>query len=272
MLDVTSPPVPSVTTTRHHSKFTWTIADIVAIARRNVIGMLRTPQVLAFATLMPVIFVLIFRYVFGGSIHIPGVSYVDYLVAGIMVQTVAFSSQYTAVGLADDLHKGLIERFRSLAMARSAVLAGRTLADGLRYSLTCVVVVAVGYAVGFRVHTNLLDVIAAVGVVVLFGLAMSWVMALLALSMKSAEAAVGASFPLLAILIFPSNIYVSPSTMPQPLMTYAQHQPVSATANAVRALLLGGPAQSSALTALAWSLGIIAVFGSLAVLRYRRVG
>jgi ABC-2 type transport system permease protein/oleandomycin transport system permease protein len=250
----------------------WTISDILCVARRNVIGMLRTPQVLGFATIMPVIFVLIFRYVFGGSIHIQGVSYVDYLVTGIMVQTVAFSSQYTAVGLADDLHSGLIERFRSLAMARSAVLAGRTLADGLRYSLTCVVVAGVGYVVGFRIHTNLLDLVAAVGLVVLFGLAMSWIMALLALSMKSAEAAVGASFPLLAILIFPSNVYVSPSAMPQRLMAYAQHQPVSATATAVRALLLGGPAQAHVLTALAWSGAIVAVFGSLAVLRYRRAG
>jgi ABC-2 type transport system permease protein/oleandomycin transport system permease protein len=271
MLDLTSPLAPPLTT-RHHSRLTWTIADTIAIARRNVIGMLRTPQVLAFATIMPVIFVLIFRYVFGGSIHIPGVSYVDYLVAGIMVQTVAFSSQYTAVGLADDLHKGLIERFRSLAMARSAVLAGRAMADGLRYSLTCVVVAGVGYGVGFRVHTNFLGLVAAAAVVVVFGLAMSWVMALLALSMRSAEAAVGASFPLLAVLIFPSNIYVSPSTMPQPLMTYAQHQPVSVTATAVRALLLGGPAQSQVLAALAWSLGMIVVFGSLAVLRYRRAG
>jgi ABC-2 type transport system permease protein/oleandomycin transport system permease protein len=234
--------------------------------------MLRTPEVLAFATIMPLMFVLIFRYVFGGSIHIRGVSYVDYLVAGIMVQTVAFGSQYTAVGLAEDLHKGLIERFKSLAMARSAVLAGRTLADGLRYLLVCAVVIGVGYLVGFRIHTNIPDVIAAVGVAVLFGLAMSWIMAVLALTTKSAEAATAASLPLLTLLIFPSNVYVAPRTMPQPLMAYAQHQPVSATANAVRALLQGGPAGSAVLTALTWSLGIIAVFGSLAVHRYRKAG
>jgi ABC-2 type transport system permease protein len=263
MLDVATP---------HHSKLTWAIADTFAVATRNVIAMVRTPEVLAFATVMPLMFVLIFRYVFGGSIHIPGVSYVDYLVAGIMVQTVAFSSQYTAVGLADDLHKGLIERFRSLAMARSAVLAGRTLADGLRYSLVCVVVIGVGYAVGFGVRTNLLDVVAAAGLVVLFGLAMSWVMAPLALSVKTAEAAVGASLPLLALLIFPSSVYVAPRTMPQPLMTYAEHQPVSATADAVRALLLGGPTEPHVLTALAWSLGIVTVVGPIAVHRYRTVG
>jgi ABC transporter DrrB family efflux protein len=257
---------------RVRSKATWAAADALTIAKRNVLAMIRTPQVLVFSTVQPVIFVLMFRYVFGGSIQIPGVRYVDYLMAGIFVQTVTFGSMNTGVGLAEDLQKGLIERFRSLAMARSAVLAGRTLADGLRNLFVIILMVVVGFGVGFHLHTNVYELMGAVALLLLFGFAMSWIMALIGLATKSAEAAQAAAFPLMALLVFASNAFVSTKSMPGPLRAYANHQPVSATVNAVRALLLGGPTLSRVLVAVAWSAAIIVVFAPFAVRRYRQAG
>jgi ABC-2 type transport system permease protein/oleandomycin transport system permease protein len=252
------------------SRLAWAAADALAVARRNIIGMTRRPQVLAFATIQPVLFVLLFRYVFGSSIHIPGVSYVDYLMAGIFVQTVMFGAQSTAVGMAEDLHNGLIERFRSLVMARSAVLAGRVLADALRDLFAIVLMLGVGYLVGFRVHTGASAVVAAIGVLLLFSFAISWVNALLGLAARSAEAAAAASLPLTVLLAFPSSAFLLTQNMPGPLRAYADHQPVTATVNAVRSLVLGGPTISHVVVAIIWCLGIVAVFAPLAVLRYRR--
>jgi ABC-2 type transport system permease protein/oleandomycin transport system permease protein len=263
-------PASRPTTVPNRPALAWFFADAIAMARRYVIGMTRTPDVMAFVIVQPIIFVLLFRYIFGGSIHIRGVSYVNFLICGLIVQTVAFSSQPTAVALANDLHTGTIERFRSLAMSRAAVLAGRSLSDGIRYAFASVLMIGIGYIVGLRLHSTAIDVIAAIGLLVLFGLSMSCLMAFLAFSLKSAEGAVAASFPILGLLIFPSNVYASPATMPEPLRAYATHQPVSEVADAVRALLLGGPAASHVLQALAWSLGITAAFGALAVQRYRK--
>src|SRR5215472_419678 len=252
------------------SKLAWAAADSLAVAKRNVIGMTRRPQLLGFATIQPVLFVLMFRYVFGGSIRTPGVSYTNYLMAGIFVQTVMFGAQHTAIGMAEDLRNGLIERFRSLVMARSAVLAGRVLADALRNLFVIVLMLGVGYLVGFRLHTNALALAAAAGVLLLFGLAMSWVTALLGLAAKSAEAAGAAALPLTVLLTFPSSAFVLTASMPGPLRAYADHQPLTATVNAIRPLLLGGPTGSQAVAAIIWCAGIVAVFAPLAVLRYRR--
>ena len=248
----------------------WVVADALVMARRNVLGMLRTPQVIVSLAIQPIIFVLLFRYIFGGSIHIPGVAYVNFLVLGLLVQAVAFGSQTTAVALSGDLHRGIVERFRSLAMTRSALLAGTVLSDAVRYTFAALLMIAIGYAVGLRLNTTVPGFIVGIGIIVLFGLSMSCVMAFLAFSLKSVEAATAASFPLLGILIFPSDVYVSPATMPQPLQAYAAHQPVSAVADAARALLLGGPTVSVVMTALAWSLALMLLFGVLAVRRYRR--
>jgi len=244
----------------NRSKAAWAVADALAVTKRNLIAMTRLPQVLVFSTVQPVIFVLMFRYVFGGAIHITGVRYVDYLMPGIFIQTVTFGSTNTGVGLAEDLQKGLIERFRSLAMARSAVLAGRTIADAVRNLFVIALMVAVGFLVGFL----------ACGVMLLFGFAMSWAMATIGLLTRNAEAAQAASFPFMALLVFASNSFVSTKTMPGPLRAYANHQPVSATVDAVRALVLGGPTASKVLIAVAWCVGIVAVFAPLAVARYRR--
>jgi ABC transporter DrrB family efflux protein len=252
------------------SKLAWAAADALAVARRNITGMTRRPQMLAFATIQPVIFVLLFRYVFGSSIHIPGVSYVNYLMAGIFVQTVMFGAQTTAVGMAEDLHSGLIERFRSLVMARSAVLAGRVLADALSNLFAIVLMLGVGYLVGFRLHTSVPALVAATGVLLLFSFAISWVNALLGLTAKSAEAAAAASLPLTVLLAFPSSAFLRTQNMPGPLRAYADHQPLTATVNAIRPLLLGGPTLSHVVVAVIWCLGIVTVFAPLAVLRYHR--
>ena len=244
--------------------------DSLLIAGRNLTVLRRLPQLLVFATIQPVLFVLMFRYVFGGAITIPGVSYVNYLMPGIFAQTVAFGALTTGIGLAEDLAKGLIDRFRALPMARSAVLAGRTLADLVRNVGVVALMVAVGYLVGFRVQTSLWSLLAAVLVLLLFGFAMSWVFALVGLSVPNAEGAQAASFPILFPLVFASSAFVPTSTMPGPLRAFAEHQPVTAVVDAVRVLVLGGPTSSAVLTSLAWSVGILLVAAPLAVRRYRR--
>jgi ABC-2 type transport system permease protein/oleandomycin transport system permease protein len=255
---------------RRRSKLAWAAADSLAVAKRNIIGMTRRPQLLGFVTIQPVLFVLMFRYVFGGSIHIPGVSYANYLMAGIFVTTVLFGAQNTAVGMAEDLRNGLLERFRSLPMARSAVLAGRVLADALRNLFVIALMLGVGYLVGFRLHTNVAALVAATGVLLLFGFAISWVNMLLGLAAKSAEAAAAASLPLTVLLAFPSSAFLLTRNLPGPLRAYADHQPLTATVNTIRPLLLGGPTAAHAVAAILWCAGIVAVFAPLAVLRYRR--
>jgi ABC-2 type transport system permease protein/oleandomycin transport system permease protein len=272
---VTVTTVPPAVAADERAPISQVVSDALAVARRNVIGLFRVPTTVVFSTIQPVIFVLMFRYVFGGAIRpIAGVRYVDFLMAGIFVQTVTFGSVNTGVGLATDLQTGLMERFRSLPMARSAVLAGRTVADALRNLFVIVLMVAVGFLVGFRVHTGVVELLAAIALLLLFGLAMSWVMALVGLTTGNPEAAQAAAFPLMALLVFASSAFVPTSTMPAPLRAYANHQPVSAAADAVRALVIGGPATGPAggklLVAVAWMLGITVVFAALAVNRYRR--
>ncbi|HZQ84817.1 MAG TPA: ABC transporter permease [Acidimicrobiales bacterium] len=269
-MTATTIPLRAPTTTVSRSKAAWAVADALSVAKRNIISMMRMPQVIVLSTVQPIIFVLMFRYVFGASISVPGVRYVDYLMAGIFVQTVTFGAMNTGVGLAEDLQKGLIERFRSLAMARSAVLAGRTLADLVRNLFVVVLMVIMGFIVGFHLHTNALGLLGAVVVLLVFGLAMSWVMALVGLVTRNAEAAQAAAFPLMALLVFPSNAFVATRSMPKLLRAYANHQPVSATVNAVRALVLGGPTLGKVVVAFVWAAGIVAVFAPLAVRRYRQ--
>jgi ABC transporter DrrB family efflux protein len=217
----------------------------------------------------PIIFVLMFRYVFGGAIRVPGVDYVDYLMPGIWAQTVTFGSMSTGVGLAEDLQKGLIERFRSLPMARSAVLAGRTFADLVRNVFVVILMAIVGFAVGFRVQTNGFGLLAALALMVLFGYALAWIFAVVGFGMPNAEAAQAAMFPIIAPLVFASSSFVPIESMPGWLQAFAKHQPVSVVVDAARALVLGGPTAGKLLGALAWCLGIVAVFAPIAVHRYR---
>jgi ABC-2 type transport system permease protein/oleandomycin transport system permease protein len=251
----------------------YAVSDALAVTWRNILNLLRNPSVVVFSTLQPIIFVMMFRYVFGGALGgaVPGVHYIDFLMAGIFVQTVVFGAMNTGVGLAIDLNSGMIERFRSLPMARSAVLTGRIAADMTRNVFVVTLMLGVGFAVGFRLHTNVFALLAAAVLLVFFGASISWLMALVGIGAGSAEGAQAAMFPLTALLVFPSGAFVPTATMPGWLQAYADHQPVTVVANAARALLIGGPTTADVVTAVAWTAGLTVVFAVLAVRRYRRV-
>jgi ABC transporter DrrB family efflux protein len=247
------------------------VRDTSAIVKRNLLGYLRVPQLLVFSTIQPVIFVIMFRYVFGGAIgKVQGVPYVDFLMPGIFVQTVVFGSIATSIGLATDMKSGLMERFHALPMARSAVLTGRTLADLLRNVFVVILMMTVGFLVGWRIHTNVLGLIAGGLVVLMFGFAMSWIFATVGLALGDPESAQAAAFPVLAPLVFASSAFVPVESMPGWLQSFASHQPVTLTVNAVRALTIGGPTARPVLEALAWIVGILVVFATVSVRLYRR--
>lgn len=252
------------------SRLGWAITDTLTIAGRNLRTITRLPQLLVFSTIQPVIFVLLFRYAFGGAIRTPGVEYVNFLMPGIFAQTVTFGAMGTGIGLADDLQKGLIERFRSLPMARSAVLGGRIVSDLVRNVFVVALMCVVGYLVGFRVSTNPLAFLAGLAVLLLFACSLSVIFAIIGLSVRNAESAQAAGFPMLAPLVFASSAFVPVASMPGWLQVFARHQPLSVTVDAVRALSIGGATTSFVVQSVAWSVGIIAVFGPLAVRRYRR--
>jgi len=247
------------------------VGDAVTIAWRNLLNIRRNPRLLVFATIQPVIFVLMFRYVFGGAIRVPGISYVNYLMPGIFVQTVVFGSLTTGVGLAEDLNKGLVDRFRSLPMARSAVLLGRTLADLVRNVFVVALMCLVGFAVGWNPTGGPVAVLSGVALVLGFAYSLSWVFAIVGLSVPDSETAQAASFPILAPLVFASSAFVPVSSMPSWLQVFASHQPVTAVVDAVRDLTILGTAGTHLVSALAWIVGIVAVCAPLAVGRYQRV-
>ena len=248
------------------------IRDTFAITQRNLIGYRRVPQLLVFSTIQPVIFVLMFRYVFGGAIRLPGFPYpyVDYLMPGVFIQTVVFGAIATAIGLATDMKSGLMERFHALPMARSAVLTGRTLADMSRNVFVVILMMTVGFLVGWRGHTNALGIIAGGVLVVLFGYAMSWVFATVGMAVGDPETAQAAAFPVLAPLVFASSAFVSVQNMPGWLQVFARNQPVSITATAARDLMEGGPTSADVIHSLLWIAAILIVFAPLSVRLYRR--
>jgi ABC-2 type transport system permease protein/oleandomycin transport system permease protein len=250
----------------------WAVADALTIAWRNIKAMSRTPEVIMFSTIQPIIFVLTFRYVFGGAIVVPPGyhNYVDFLMPGVFVQTVAFGAMNTGIGLSEDLHKGLIERFRSLPMARSAVLAGRALSDLVRNFGVVVMMIFVGYLVGFRIHTNVVAFAASIALLLMFSVAFSWIFALIGLSTPTAESTQAASFPILAILVFASTAFAPKDFMPGWLQAYNDWQPVSVTVKAMRALSNGGDTAGPVLQAFVWMIVLVAIFAPLAVRRYRR--
>jgi len=249
----------------------WTVRDSLTVTKRNLLTLTRNPELVVFATIQPVLFVLMFRYVFGGAIQVPGEDYVNFLMPGIWAQAVVFGAVSTAVGLAEDLQSGLIERFRSLPMAPSAVLVGRTNADLVRDVFVIALMCVVGFLVGFRNQTDALAFLAALLLMLAFGYSMAWVFAVFGLRAPNAETAQAAAFPVMAVLVFASSAFVPTETMPGWLQVFADHQPVTAVVDAVRALVLGGPTASYVVTAVAWIVGIVVVFGTLAVVRYRRV-
>lgn len=251
------------------------LRDAMAVAGRNLTSIRRVPQLLVFTLIQPVIFVVLFRYVMGGAIQVPGESYVNYLIPGIFVQTVVFGSIQTAVGMAADLKSGLLERFRSLPMASSAVLGGRTTADLLRNVFVVGLIAAVGFAVGFRLQTTALAMVWALLLVLLFAYMLSWVFATVGLIVGDPESAQAAAFPVMAPLVFASSAFVPVSSMPEWLQGFAEHQPVSVTASAARGLMVGQlpgaePTSDYVFQSVAWCVAILIVMVPVAVIRYRK--
>lgn len=248
--------------------------DVLAITWRNLTTLRRVPRLLIFSTIQPLVFVFLFRYVFAGvaALSIPGIPYVDFLMPGVYVQVAVFGAMNTAIGLATDVQTGLLERFRSLPMSRSAVLAGRTLADLARNVFVVALMVGIGFAMGFRTHLGALPFLGGTVLVLLFGFAMTWVYAVVGLVIGDPETAMAAGFPILAPLVFASAAFIPVDTMPGWLQVFARNQPVSVTAYAVRGCVLGGPTATYVWQSLAWSAGITLVFTALGVWRYRRVG
>ncbi len=250
------------------------ITDARVVSVRNLRHFVRQPDLLVFSTIQPIMFVLLFTYVFGGAISHslpPGVSYIDYLLPGILVQSVTFRASMTAVGLSDDLKLGVIDRFRSMPMARSAVLVGRTAADLVRNVLIIVLMIVVGYIIGFSFQAGVAQAIACILLVSAFGLALSWIFAFVALTVRGAEAAQSAGFVVLFPLVFASSVFVPVSTLPGWLQAIAKVSPVTLTANAARSLALVPGTPSSLGGAIAWIAGLLAVFIPLSVWRYRRM-
>jgi ABC-2 type transport system permease protein/oleandomycin transport system permease protein len=246
------------------------VIDTLAVTERNLIAYTRIPESLFFSSVQPVMFVLLFRYVFGGAIktQVPG-GYVNFLMPGIFVQTMAFGAVSTSIGLAEDLQKGIIERFRSLPMARSAVLAGRTLADLVRNIFVVAIITGVGYAVGFRIH-SIGGYFAGIGLLLVFSYALSWGFAVIGLSAANSETAQVMSFPLLFPLTFAAGTFVPVSSMPGWLQGFATYQPVSEVVQAARSLMIAdGPAAAHVLATSAWSIGMLVVLIPLATWRYK---
>ena len=244
-------------------------ADSLVIVWRNLMRIPRAPDLLIGFTVQPVMFVLLFVYVFGGAIQTPGFDYVDFLMPGIITQTIAFGGFLTAVGLNEDLKKGLIDRFRSLPMARSAVLAGRTLADMVMNSLAILLMIGVGLLVGFRFATSIPEILAGIALLLLFGYAFSWIFALIGMSVSSPEAANGVGFTLIFPITFISSAFVPVASMPAGLEQVAEANPVSVVVDALRALWLGGDLGDSLWLSLVWCAVLTAVFAPLAVRKYR---
>jgi ABC transporter DrrB family efflux protein len=253
------------------SALAYTVADTAVVAKRNLLRIPRQPDLWVSFTIQPVMFVLLFVYVFGGAIQTPGYDdYADFLMPGIMAQTMAFGGFVTAIGLSDDLRKGLIDRFRSLPMARSAVLAGRTLADVATNAVSLVVIIVVGLLVGFNFSTSPFEVAAGLGLLLLFGYAFSWIFAFIALYSSSPEGAQSLGFIVIFPITFASSAFAPPDSMPAAVQAFADANPFSTVVDATRALFVGSPAGNDVWGAVLWSVGLILVFAALSVHKYRR--
>jgi ABC-2 type transport system permease protein/oleandomycin transport system permease protein len=252
------------------SALRYAASDTLVLAHRNLLRIPRAPDLLISFTLQPIMFVLLFVFVFGGAISTPGYEYEDFLMPGIIAQTMSFGGFVTALSLADDLKKGLIDRFRSLPMARSAVLAGRTLADVATNMLSLAIMLIVGLLVGFSFQAGALEIIAGVGLLLLFGYVFSWIFALFGLIASSAESAQAIGFMVIFPLTFVSSAFVPVESMPAGLQQFAEVNPVTVVVDALRALWLDAPAGNSIWGAVAWCVGLVAVFAPWSVYRYRR--
>ena len=260
--------------------FRWALADGAVVAKRNLIKIKRVPEVLVFILLSPIMFVLLFAFVFGGAIAVPGMNYREFLIAGIFAQTVIFGATFTGAGLAEDMQKGIIDRFRSLPMSRSAVLVGRTASDIVYNLLSIMVMASTGLLVGWRIRTSLAEAVAGFVLLLLFAYAFSWIMAYVGLIVPSVEVINNASFVVIFPLTFIANTFVPSESLPTVLRVFAEWNPVSAVTQAARELfgntnpMAAPPAvwslQHPVLYSLIWIALILAVFVPLSVRRYKR--
>src|SRR5271165_2604371 len=249
----------------------WGVSDTLALTRRSLLVWFRVPAYIFFSVIQPVIFVLLFRYVFGGAIpvNVPG-GYVNFLIPEIIAQTAAFATFGTAIALAQELKKGVIDRLRSMPMARSAVLAGRLVADTGRMLVTILIIVGVGYAVGFRFEQGFVPAVAMIVLATVFGVAICCISAYTGLAIGDEESVQAFGLIWLFPVTFLSSAFVPISTMPGWLQAFANNQPVTYVVDTMRALALGGPVASSLWKSLVWLIGILVVFGPLAVRAYKR--
>lgn len=256
------------------------LSDSLVIAKRNVIKIKRDPEVLVFVLLSPIMFVLMFGYVFGGSIEIPGSNYREFLIAGIFAQTVMFGATFTGAGIAEDMQKGIINRFKSLPMSRVAVLAGRTASDVIYNVLSMLIMVLTGLLIGWRIRGSILDALFGFALILLFAYAISWIMAFIALLVPSPEVINNASFMVIFPLSFIANTFVPSDTLPGPLKAFAEWNPVSTVTQAARELFGNIPAQAPEPTAwslqnpvlytVLWVIVIVAVFAPLSARQYNK--
>jgi ABC-2 type transport system permease protein/oleandomycin transport system permease protein len=257
-------------------RLVWAFLDAMVLAKRSILQTVRIPSLIVFVAIQPIMFVLLFRYVFGGAIRVPGGQYVNYLMPGIFVQTVAFGGITTGIGLAEDMQKGIVDRFRTLPMSSSAVLTGRTIADLGRNLFTVIIMLIVGFAVGFRLQGSVLSFMFGMLLLMGFSFAFSWVAALIGISVGSVEAAQSGGFIWLFPLTFASSVFVPVSTMPVWLRGFAEHNPVSVVANSMRGLfnvdpsLTAADTRSAVIQSVAWIAAILLVFVPLSIARYRR--
>ena len=253
------------------SEIQFALSDTAVLAKRGLLRIRRQPDLLVGFTIQPIMFILLFAFVFGGAIATPGFDdYIDFLVPGIIVQSMAFGGFVTALGLADDLKKGIIDRFRSLPMWTPAVLTGRLLADVGTNAIQLAIMLAVSFVIGFRFSNGAAEILAGIALLFLIGYAFSWIFALIGLTASSPEAANAYGFTILFPITFISSAFVPPETMPDWLEPFAEANPFTTMVDAVRALFLGTPAGNDVWGAVVWCVVIIAVFAPLSVWRYRR--
>lgn len=252
------------------SKLYWVVSDCLVLTKRSMVYIVRNMDQALSTVFMPIMFLLLFRYIFGGAINTPGVSYVNFLFAGILVQSAAFGATYTALGVSTDIRRGVVDRFKSLPMTNSAVLVGHTITDLVRNTVSAIVMILVGLLVGFRPNASVLDWVAMFGILMLFTFAISWLSAILGLLSKTVEGVQWLTFVLVFPITFISSAFVPTASMPAALRVFAENQPVTHTIEAIRALTVGTPISSHGWLAAGWSLIILVIAFVVAVTLFRR--
>nr|AIA14284.1 ABC-2 type transporter [uncultured bacterium] len=260
----------SALTAEKHSKFYWGVRDSLVLIKRSITHIVRSMDQLLGVILQPIMFMLLFRYVFGGAIEVKGTEYVNFLTVGVIIQAAAFGATTTAIGICNDLQRGIVDRFRSLPMLSWTVLNGHVVADLVRNTLSTVVMILVALLVGFRPTADFLGWVGAFGILLLFTLAISWLSAILGIISKSVEGVQWFSFVAIFPLTFASSAFVPTEGMVTPLKVFAENQPVTHVIEAIRALLIGTPASDHIWLAAIWCTGILIISIPLAAWLFRR--